>query len=77
MKSVGAAFLLSFFFGPIGMIYSTMAGGIFMLIVSLFVAVFTLGVGLFITHPICIIWAVSAANSHNKKVIDSFHKIGF
>jgi hypothetical protein len=67
-KSVGAALALTFFFGPLGMLYSTISGGIIMLIISGIVALFTLGFGLLIVWPICIVWAVVAANNHNKKM---------
>lgn len=66
-KSVGVALILAFLFGPLGMLYSTIAGGIIMLIVTGFVAIFTLGFGLLITWPVCMIWAAIAANSYNKQ----------
>ncbi|OHA83273.1 MAG: hypothetical protein A2937_03935 [Candidatus Yonathbacteria bacterium RIFCSPLOWO2_01_FULL_47_33b] len=71
-KSVGVAFLLAFIFGPLGMMYSTVSGGIIMLVVSLFVGLFTLGFGLFVTWPICVVWACIAASSHNKKALAGF-----
>lgn len=61
-KSALVAFLLTFFFGPFGMLYTTVPGAIFMLLVSVVVAIFTLGYGLAVTHPICIIWACIAAS---------------
>lgn len=67
-KSVGTAILLSFFFGPLGMLYSTVTGGLIMLVVTPILAFITLGFGLLITHPICVIWAAVAANSHNEKI---------
>ena len=66
-KSVLIAFLLAFFFGPLGMLYTTVSGAIIMLVVSLVVGVFTFGLGLLITQPICVIWSVVAANSHNSQ----------
>lgn len=45
-KSVGLAFILSALFGPIGMFYSTVIGGIVMLIVDLVVGFLTFGLGL-------------------------------
>ena len=69
-KSMGVTILLTIFFGPLGMFYSTIVGGIIMLILSGIVAVFTLGIGLFITWPICIIWAAVATNSYNKKLLN-------
>jgi hypothetical protein len=70
-KSMGVTILLTIFFGPLGMFYSTIVGGIVMLILSGIVAVFTLGLGLFITWPICIIWAAIATNSHNKNLLNN------
>jgi len=65
-KSAATAFLLSFFFGPLGMLYATVPGAIIMMIVTPIVAIPTVGLGLFITQPICIIWAVLAVNAMNK-----------
>lgn len=64
-KSVGVAFLLTFFFGPIGMFYSTILGAIIMLILYLVIGIITLGFGLIILHPIAIIWACIAVSNHN------------
>lgn len=73
-KSVAGAVLLALFFGPLGMIYSTVVGALIMFAISLFVAVATLGLGLIITVPICAIWAGIAANNHNKQLgISSQH----
>jgi hypothetical protein len=68
-KSAGVAILLTALFGPLGMFYSTIAGAIVMIVISLIVALFTLGFGLILTWPICIVWAAMAASSHNKKLI--------
>jgi hypothetical protein len=65
-KSVGAAVLLAFFFGPLGMLYSTVPGALVMFFVSLVLAFPTAGISLFITHPICIIWAAIAAQQYNE-----------
>lgn len=68
-KSPGIAILLTILFGPIGMFYTTIGGAIVMLLVSLVVGVVTLGLGLIITWPICIIWAALAASSYNQKIL--------
>ena len=65
-KSVGAALVLTFLFGPLGMLYSTIAGGIIMLVISIIIGAITLGFGLLFTWPICMIWAAVAANNQNK-----------
>ena len=70
-KNVGIAILLTVFFGPLGMFYSTIAGAIIMGILSLIVAVLTAGLGLVITWPISILWGALAATAHNKKLLES------
>jgi hypothetical protein len=68
-KSALVALLLAFFFGPLGMFYTTVFGAIVMLAVTfivLTIGVFTAGLGFllfFITQPICCIWAVVAAGN--------------
>lgn len=68
-KSVGLAFLLTFLFGPLGMLYSTVAGAIIMLVISSVVAVLTLGLGLILTWPLCIVWGCVAANNSTPRRI--------
>lgn len=70
-KSVGISILLTFLFGPLGMLYTTIAGAIVMLVINIFIGIVTLGFGLLLTWPICIIWGAIAANSHNKKLLAS------
>ena len=70
-KSTMVAVILSLFFGPLGMLYSTVLGGIIMLIISIVVGLFTLGFGLIFTWPICVIWAALAADRQNKKALAS------
>lgn len=73
-KSVAGAVLLALFFGPLGMIYSTVVGALVMLAINIVVAIATLGLGLIITAPICAIWAGIAASNHNKRLgISSQH----
>lgn len=67
-KSVAGAVLLALFFGPLGMIYSTIPGALIMFVINVFVAVVTLGLGLLVTLPICAVWAGVAASSHNKRL---------
>jgi hypothetical protein len=67
-KSAGIAFLLTFFFGPLGLLYASVAGGIIMIILSLVIGIFTLGIGLIIGWVISIVWAMVAVNMYNKKM---------
>ncbi|RPI18843.1 MAG: FHA domain-containing protein [Ignavibacteriae bacterium] len=67
-KSVGVAITLAIFFGPLGMLYSTITGGLVMLGVSLLLGILTFGFSFFFTHPVCVVWAALAADAENKKI---------
>ncbi|WP_404384891.1 hypothetical protein [Caenispirillum salinarum] len=67
-KSMGMALLLTLLFGPLGMIYATILGSIIMLVVTLAVGAFTLGFGLLITWPICLLWTAMAVSGRNKSI---------
>ena len=68
-KSMGVSMILTVLFGPLGMLYSTILGGVIMCIISAIVGFVTLGIGLIITWPICVIWAAVATSSFNKKLL--------
>ena len=70
-KSTTTAAVLGFFFGPLGMLYSTISGAIIMFIISAIVGFLTVGIGLIVTIPICSIWAYLAAKKHNEKQLKS------
>jgi hypothetical protein len=69
-KSVGVAFLLTLFFGPLGMFYSTINGALIMtgalFVGAAVVFLVTLGIGVLVWVPlvwiISIIWGCTAAN---------------
>jgi len=75
-KSVGISLMLTILFGPLGMLYSTVPGGLIMMAVNLFVvciAVCTAGIGallFLITWPICVVWGAMAASSYNRKLAE-------
>ena len=64
-KSPGMAAILAFFFGPLGMLYSTLTGAIVMFVVTGLTFLFTFGFGLLITNPICAIWAYIKVKNDN------------
>jgi len=68
-KSVGIAIILTVLFGPLGMFYSTIWGAIIMTVLSFFVGILTVGIGLLVTWPISIIWGAATASSYNKKLL--------
>jgi len=69
VKSTGLAIILAVVFGPIGLLYSSVLGAIVMFVVNIIVGIVTLGFGLFLTWPICGLWAALAVMSHNKKLL--------
>ncbi len=68
-KSAAVAGLLSFFFGPLGMLYSTWVGALTMFLINLVLIWFTAGLILFLTIPAGVVWAVMAANEHNRRLL--------
>lgn len=67
-KSMGIALLLSLLFGPLGLLYSSIMGGVVMLVLSLIIVPLTLGIGALITWPICVIWSIIAVRKHNAEI---------
>ena len=67
-KNVGLAAVLGFFFGPLGMCYATLKGALIMFLVNIVIGIFTLGFGVFLTWPICAIWAYMAAKKYNEQL---------
>lgn len=67
-KSVATAIVLTFFFGPLGMFYSTVAGALIMFFVGGFFIAVTLGLAILLVWPGSILWAALAANAHNQRI---------
>ena len=66
-KSVALAFILAFFFGPLGLLYASVLGGIIMIILSVIMFIFLPIVGAVIAWVISLIWAVVAAGASRQK----------
>ena len=65
-KSVLLAIILTLFFGPLGMLYSTITGAVIMLVLYLALGIPTFGWALAGLHPIAIVWAAWAAHNANQ-----------
>ncbi len=70
-KNVGLAVALGLFLGPLGLFYSSIIGGIIMLVISIPLCIFTLGIGVLFTAPVCAIWAYIAASKYNKELMST------
>lgn len=64
-KRLGLAVVLAVLFGPAGLFYASTLGGLVMLVICVVVGVGTLGFGLLVTWPTCVLWAVVAVLRHN------------
>ncbi len=66
-KSVGAALVLTFFFGPIGLLYASVLGAFVLFVLGVIVGIATLGVGDIFIWAACMVWgAVAASNKHSR-----------
>ena len=68
-KSMAVGILLTIFFGPLGLFYSSVIGAIIMLIVSIPLAIVTAGLGFILIIPVCVIIAAVSINNHNSKLV--------
>jgi len=59
--NVAVALIATFLLGPFGMFYSTRLGAVVMIALTILVALPTLGFGIVLTLPICLVWAGIAA----------------
>jgi len=67
-KSMGVALILTILFGPLGLLYASVPGGIILIILTLVIALITFGIGALVGWLASIIWAAIAVSSHNRKV---------
>lgn len=64
-KSVLAAFLLAFMFGPLGLLYASIGGGVFLIIIGTIVVPLKAGLAIFILWPIAMLWGIlSLCSTH-------------
>ncbi len=65
-KSMILSLVLTFFFGPLGMLYSTVIGALIMLVAYVVIGILTLGWGIAVLHPIAMAWGAWAVHTHNE-----------
>jgi len=72
-KNLGLGVVLTFFFGGLGLLYSSIPGGILMTILELIAWVLMfVGIGFLILpliHFSSIVWSIVAINAHNRKLL--------
>lgn len=65
-KSVGIALILTLLFGPLGLLYATVTGGLIMITIGVILGVLTLGMAFIVVWPISIIWSYFAVKKYNE-----------
>ena len=68
-KSTGISLLLTFLFGPLGMLYANVLHAIIMMVLAVIIAFVTFGLGSLLTWPISMIWGYLDVKSYNKKLM--------
>jgi len=68
-RSVAAALMFCVILGPVGVLYSSIAGGIVMIVLGLFVMHFKLLGPAILLWLVSCVWGVAGANRFNKKIV--------
>ena len=68
-KSVALSLMLTFFLGPLGMLYSTIPGALVMIALSIPAFIITFGHAGFIIWPLSMIWGAWAAHRYNQRLL--------
>lgn len=74
LKSVAAALVFGVILGPIGLLYASFWGGFFMIFVGMVVIASHQMFPIILLWVISTIWAVGAAESYNKGIINACEK---
>lgn len=67
-KSMGVTLILTILFGPLGLLYASVAGGLILIVFGVVVGLFTLGIGAVLAWVLSIIWGMIAVRNHNAKL---------
>lgn len=67
-KSVGISIILTILFGPVGLFYSSIFGGVLMCILGILAAVLTFGLGFIVVWPVSIAWGIVGVLMYNAKL---------
>ena len=74
-KSVAGALLFTVILGPVGLLYSTVWGGVVMILLGLVVISSKLIVPIIFVWVISCIWTAAAVNKYNKKIMGIMFKL--
>lgn len=68
-KSVAAALLFSAILGPVGLLYASFWGGVFMIVLGIVVISHQFFFPVVLVWIVSCIWGVGAVESYNKKIL--------
>lgn len=68
-KSMPLALILTFFFGPLGLLYASVRDGLIMICISIAVAILTLGFGLIFVWVGSMVWAYMDVEKYNQALL--------
>lgn len=68
LKSQGVQFLLTFFFGPLGLLYSNIAASLGLFFGGILLGLFTLGIGALAMWPVSIVVGFITVDSYNARL---------
>lgn len=67
-KSMLLGFVLTFFLGPLGMLYSTVIGATVIFFLTALAILLTGGIGLLVVWPVSLVWTVFAIKRKNTRL---------
>lgn len=69
LKSVAVALLFSVFFGPVGLLYASVLGGVLLIVLSIIVLSNHFFILMSFIWLVSCVWSVVAANRYNQKIL--------
>ncbi len=69
-KSMGLALILTFLFGPLGLLYASVKAGVILICIAIVVGFLTLGLGAIVIWPISMVWAYMEVDKYNKALMN-------
>jgi len=69
-KDVRTAVLLALFLGPLGLMYTSVGGGLFTLFLMIVLGLFTVGIGIVPVWMLSVLWAYLSA-SHSRQLAEA------
>jgi hypothetical protein len=69
-KDVRTSVLLALLLGPLGLMYTSIGGGLFALFLMIVLGLFTVGIGVVPVWLLCVLWAYLSA-SHSRQLAET------